>query len=1259
MSELALQLIEENKRTKEPFLDLGNCGLRGELPKELSDCIWLERLNLGDYYYDFIKNQSVKSKNPKATNKFSGRNFDILQNLTQLHSLDLSSNQIQDISFLQNLSQLHSLDLSSNQIQDISFLQNLSQLQSLDLSSNQIQDISFLQNLSQLQSLDLSSNQIQDYSFLQNLSQLQSLDLSYNQIQDISFLQNLSQLQSLDLRYNQIQDISFLQNLSQLQSLDLRYNQIQDISFLQNLSQLQSLDLRSNQIQDYSFLQNLSQLQSLDLRSNQIQDISFLQNLSQLQSLYLSSNQIQDIRYLQNLSQLQSLDLRYNQIQDISFLQNLSQLQSLDLRYNQIQDIRYLQNLSQLQSLNLRYNQIQDISFLQNLSQLQSLDLRLNQIQDISFLQNLSQLQSLYLSSNQIQDISFLQNLSQLQSLYLSSNQIQDIRYLQNLSQLQSLDLSDNQIQDSSFLQNLSQLQSLYLSSNQIQDISFLQNLSQLQSLYLRYNQIQDIRYLQNLSQLQSLDLRYNQIQDISFLQNLSQLQSLYLSSNQIQDISFLQNLSQLQSLDLRQNQIQDISQLKYIINLQYLFEIYFSDNPIHLPAELDLDSVNDLKSFFRDLDNGSTNKRFVKLLFLGDGCVGKTTLYKHLKLGSPPPQIDTQERTHGIVLDTWDKEFKDLKINVWDFGGQEIFHGTHRLFLGLRAIYILVWTKQSNKKCSQEEQHPLKYWLDFIADYGKESTVLLVENTIDDEFDSQQFPDDKVLEDLVKEFKSRKIELIPTNYRINCQQNTKDVNRFKRVLQGEIENILDSYPIEEFPANRLAVIETLEDFKKTNRTLPMTDYINLCKENNIYNPNALLSFLNRLGVISYFKNLFSETIILQTEWVLDAMYEALRLTNNPLKIKKGKLNDDDFNKIWQNYNESEKSVFKNYMLQSELLAEPISKNRAKPLQRNYQYLMPNLFPNCPDHLKFEWDDKQSYWVIKFRFMYPAIMQRLEVKILNYCHYEEEESLFKDYLAFTGKQKERCHIEVFEEIKEMRIWTNTTNYYIEIINFINEIYPLERLQVFERIKNKEDRRIEFVRNEEKEKYQLKEEKPLTEITMKVKDPIKVFVTYCWTDKNEKNDEVHQTKVHQLVNSLRNNGFDATFDKAINDTSTANDFMRMMVENMHKNENIIVVLSEGYAIKANSFKGGVGDEYQLLIKDINKNPNKYILVSFNRRSDEIYPLALMGRDTVDLSNLDEEEVKRLIRKLDGTASVHLAPIGKKVDSDKPKDVGKLF
>ncbi len=45
MSELALKLIAENKKTRDTYLDLGNCGLK-KLPPELGELVWLKYLIL-------------------------------------------------------------------------------------------------------------------------------------------------------------------------------------------------------------------------------------------------------------------------------------------------------------------------------------------------------------------------------------------------------------------------------------------------------------------------------------------------------------------------------------------------------------------------------------------------------------------------------------------------------------------------------------------------------------------------------------------------------------------------------------------------------------------------------------------------------------------------------------------------------------------------------------------------------------------------------------------------------------------------------------------------------------------------------------------------------------------------------------------------------------------------------------------------------------------------------------------------------------
>ncbi len=52
MSALALKLIAENKKTRSPFLDLGNCDLT-MVSEELGELVWLEDLSFSQLWYAF------------------------------------------------------------------------------------------------------------------------------------------------------------------------------------------------------------------------------------------------------------------------------------------------------------------------------------------------------------------------------------------------------------------------------------------------------------------------------------------------------------------------------------------------------------------------------------------------------------------------------------------------------------------------------------------------------------------------------------------------------------------------------------------------------------------------------------------------------------------------------------------------------------------------------------------------------------------------------------------------------------------------------------------------------------------------------------------------------------------------------------------------------------------------------------------------------------------------------------------------------
>jgi GTPase SAR1 family protein len=726
-------------------------------------------------------------------------------------------------------------------------------------------------------------------------------------------------------------------------------------------------------------------------------------------------------------------------------------------------------------------------------------------------------------------------------------------------------------------------------------------------------------------------------------------LQQLNLWDNQVSDLGPLATLTNLQQLDLGNNQVSDQTQVRRIIALPKLEEINLRANPLSLPTAL-LKDLGGLRAHFADLDKGVATRQSVKLLFLGDGCAGKSTLYQHLRLGTSPPPIPPEQRTHGIALDTWADDLPNVDIQVWDFGGQDIFHGTHRLFLGQQAVYVLVWTKQENKKCTEGEQHPLRYWLDFIADYGRHSTVLLVENIIDGQFDSTEFPDDTLLEQLVQEYKERAITLVPTHHRIDCLHDTDAVLDFKATLQRRIKTLLQQHSEGDTPANRYAVQQALIAQRQTAPTLPKTGYEALCLQHDITDSEAFLRFLHHTGVVSYYEDLFNNQIILQTDWLFEAMYALLRLTDNPLARLHGKLTEADFEQVWSpTYTPDEQRLFRDYMLKSELIAKPF-RWHTNEVKRTYQYLVPALFPPAKAHEKIGWGQQGRYVVVRFRFAYRAIIQRLQVRVLTHCHVEEEETLFQNRISFTDRAGNVAHIELLEAEKELRIWAETDALYSQILAELDDIYPLERVTLLERQPGQPDRPLprEARHRHDEQGFARETDIPMTA-------PITIFVTYAWNDANGIRDTAHQAQVRAFVDALNVYGssFDATFDLYENDRETATDFNKMMLSNMSSRQKVIAVLSDGYAQTADAFERSIGGvEYPAILSHIRDQPQKFCLVAFAKPSLAIYPYGLAARDTVTILNgeleapANEDEKNRLFAKLKNEALYPRPPKGSK-------------
>jgi len=404
---------------------------------------------------------------------------------------------------------------------------------------------------------------------------------------------------------------------------------------------------------------------------------------------------------------------------EISKMRCLRVIQSPANKINFIPD--YLAQNYNLQRLILSANQISVIpDSIAHLYNLKQIILSANQISTIpDSLAQLSNLRQLYLNSNQITAIpDSLAQLSSLQKLDLSGNQITAIPdSLAQLSSLQQLVLWSNQITaipDS--LARLLSLQKLYLSENQITAIpDSLAQLSNLQQLVLWGNQITAIPdSIAQLPNLQLLDLSDNHITVIpNNIAQLSSLKQLYLSENQITAVpDSLEALPKLERLDLRLNPVP--------ISPEILGSSKLHEDP---------GSVEDIFGYLRQLRSGKVKPlNEAKMLLVGQGSVGKTSLIKQLMEGTFNPN---EAQTDGLAVREWGVHVnsKDVRLNVWDFGGQEIYHATHQFFLTKHSLYILVCNCRTS-----EEENRIEYWLKLIQSFGGESPVIIVGNKSDEQ---------------------------------------------------------------------------------------------------------------------------------------------------------------------------------------------------------------------------------------------------------------------------------------------------------------------------------------------------------------------------------------------------------------------------------------------------------------------------------------------------------------------------------------------
>ncbi|WP_452602394.1 leucine-rich repeat protein [Pontimicrobium sp. MEBiC06410] len=262
----------------------------------------------------------------------------------------------------------------------------------------------------------------------------------------------------------------------------------------------------------------------------------------------------------------------------------------------------------------------------------------------------------------------------------------------------------------------------LNLSYNQRSNLESLEGLKSLQSLDLSGNQISNLESLEGLKSLQSLYLSGNQISNLESLEGLKSLQSLYLIGNQISNLESLEGLKSLQSLYLSGNKIEHIEELKVITKLEKIDYLSINNNPFVEGSDLKLKNVENhlqlILSKLKELEENITKITLpAKVMLLGNHAAGKSTFLEYLQSGNIK---NISKSTPILKIEDYPRETEKDKLPqaiIYDFGGQDYYHGLYQAFFSLDTVNLLLWNAATDNNDIRKDSNNI-YTRDFKKGY-------------------------------------------------------------------------------------------------------------------------------------------------------------------------------------------------------------------------------------------------------------------------------------------------------------------------------------------------------------------------------------------------------------------------------------------------------------------------------------------------------------------------------------------------------------
>jgi internalin A len=480
-------------------------------------------------------------------------------------------------------------------------------------------------------------------------------------------------------------------------------------------------------------------------------------------------------------------------------------------------------------------------------------------------------------------------------------NQITDLTPISDLIGLRYVSLHGIAVSNLDPLSALHDLRVLDISTSSVSDISALSGLVHLEKLRVWDTRLSDLAPLRDLDRLRMLSISKTHVSDLRPLTGHRALSILYAHSTPITDITPLGTISTLQTVMVAWSGVTDLSPLRRHISQGIPVDpearaatapgIYVVDCPLTVPPMEIVSQGNEaILNYFAERDADEIDHLYeAKLLILGEGGAGKTSLVRRLYQPHRPLPAEN-ESTRGIEIHRHDFDLKNgrrFRLNVWDFGGQEIYHATHQFFLTHRSLYLLLDdTRKDHKNVSDEG---FKYWLDLIDVLGGHSPVLIFQNE--------------------KGGRSKAIDLAGIkghydNVKERYGGNLEDPHAADTVREAiEFFAAHLSHVGEELPARWIAIRADVQARAAQTPYITQQDYFEIYRQHIDFDRTRALHlsrYLHDLGVFLHFQDdpLLTRTVILQNRWATEAVFRVLE--DETVKAQSGRFTATDCERLWR-----------------------------------------------------------------------------------------------------------------------------------------------------------------------------------------------------------------------------------------------------------------------------------------------------------------------------------------------------------------------